>query len=80
MAKIRIKLNHAGIAALMKRSETKEILRSYAERARDGAGDGYELSEYTGRSRANVSVYPGTPEARRDNRENNTLLKAVKNL
>lgn len=82
MAKIRIKLYRGEVRKLMKRPETKEILKGYADAAlsKIGGSHGYEVSQYTGKNRANVSIRAASASARRDNAENNTLLKAVKNL
>ena len=42
------------------------------------AGTGYSVSVFTGVNRVNASVLTETPEAMRENLENNTLLKAVR--
>ena len=39
--------------------------------------EGYEVTTYSGRKRANASVHAETYEARKDNYDNNTLLKAL---
>lgn len=44
----------------------------------DRCGAGYAVDTYDkGKTRNNASVWPSTPEARNDNFENNTLLKAA---
>ena len=53
------------------------MCKSYAVAVQGRAGDGYEVTTYTGRNRANASVHAETYEARKDNYENNTLLKAL---
>lgn len=50
-----------------------EIAREIAGRC----GQGYETDVYTGKNRANASVYAATAAADADNAANNTLLKAM---
>ena len=52
------------------------VVKTYAAAIQGRAGTGYEVDTYVGTNRANASVYPATYEARKDNYENNTLLKA----
>lgn len=50
----------------------------HARRIAANCGSGYATDTYTnGKTRNNASVWPITPEARNDNYENNTLLKAA---
>ena len=59
---------------------SEEVIEALEEKARmvkNIASDGYEISRYSGLTRANVSVYADTKKARQDNIENNTLLKAL---
>lgn len=76
MSKVKFELNRAGVRELMQSQEMLSVCRSYADEIRNRAGDGYEVDTFIGRNRANASVYAATNEARRDNYENNTLLKA----
>lgn len=73
----KFKLNRAGVRALLQSPEMMAICRELAERVQENAGDGYELSEYTGRNRVNVRVKTATPEAMADNMAHNTLLRAL---
>ena len=56
----------------------KNFVMEYATQiqSRCPSGLGYEVSSMVGKTRANASVFAATPEARRDNYQNNTLLKA----
>lgn len=74
---VRFELNWQGLRELMKSDEMKTVLKSYAQSAKNIAGEGYEVSEYTGTNRANASIYAETKRARKDNLINNTLLKAL---
>ena len=77
MSKVKFELNRAGVRALLKSGEMANICKEHADRVRGAAGDGYEVTTYTGRNRVNASVHAETYEARKDNYENNTLLKAL---
>lgn len=77
MAKIKFKLNYQGVRELLKSEEMMAVCKSYADKAVSSLGDGYEASTYTGKSRVNASVIATTYKARKENSENNTILKAV---
>lgn len=78
MAKMKFELNRQGVAELMKSEAMQSVLSDKARAIRDRCGDGYEQTVYVGRNRANASVKAVTRKARRDNKKNNTLLKAVR--
>jgi len=77
MSKVKFELNRAGVRELLRSAEAASICRTYAEGVRSRAGEGYEVTTYSGRNRANASVHAETYEARKDNYDNNTLLKAL---
>lgn len=78
MSKTKIKLVQANVSSeILKAEEVKEYCEKVAEEVASKAGTGYETNTFTGKHRINVSVAPVTPEAKRDNYTNNTLLKAV---
>lgn len=74
----KFELNRNGVAELLKSPAMIEILREKARGIQEAAGDGYEISSYVGKNRANVSVKTKTKKAIRDNNKNNTLLKAMR--
>ena len=76
MSKVKFKLNRAGVRELMKSPEALDVCKDYAYSIRNRCGDGYEVTWLVGKTRANASVAAMTPEAKRDNYEHNTLLKA----
>ncbi|HEP1801721.1 TPA: hypothetical protein VB870_001455 [Streptococcus suis] len=78
MASMKFKLNSAGVRELMKSPEMQAVLTDKANAIRNRAGDGYESDIYVGKARANAMVYADSFKAKRDNKKNNTLLKAVK--
>lgn len=77
MAKVKIELNRAGVAELMKSQEMLSTCESLAQKAAGSLGEGYEVTTFVGKTRANASVNAVTYQARKDNMENNTILKAL---
>ena len=71
-------LNRAGVAELMKSPEMVALLKEKAKAIQDRVGDGYEVSTFTGKNRANISIKTKSRKAIRDNNKNNTLLKALR--
>ena len=61
----------------MKSEEMKQAMKAAADEAVGKLGAGYEADTHTGKTRVNASVYAVTPEARRENLSQNTILKAV---
>ena len=78
MSKEKFKLNRKGVAELMKSKEMQGILTEYASGVKNRCGDGYTQDIYIGKNRANAMVSAETYQAKRDNLENNTILKAVR--
>lgn len=78
MSKFKFILNRAGVRALMQSTEMQSILKSKANNALNSLGEGYKTDAYVGKNRANAMVYADTYQAKRDNLENNTILKAVR--
>lgn len=78
MSNVTIKLNSEGVKELLKSAEIMAECRSHAaEMAATLGADDYEVSEYVGTNRVNVSVRAKTEKALQDNLDNNTMLKAV---
>lgn len=77
MKKTGFELNYEGVGQLLKSEEMKNICKSYADAAARKLGDGYSVSTYTGKTRVNASVRAESFEARKENSQNNTILKAV---
>ena len=78
MSSLKFKLNRSGVRELMKSAEMQSVLTNYASNIRNRCGNGYEQDIYVGSNRANAMVSAATAEAKRDNKKNNTLLKAVR--
>ncbi|HEM5420073.1 TPA: hypothetical protein U1449_001552 [Streptococcus suis] len=78
MARMKFKLNRAGVRKLMKSPEMQAVLTEKANGIRNRAGTGYESDIFVGKTRANAMVYADSFQAKRDNKKKNTLLKVVK--
>ncbi|MGV3085041.1 hypothetical protein [Enterococcus dispar] len=78
MAKMKFKLNHAGVGQLLKSTEMQKVLTDKATGVKNRAGEGYAQDIYVGKTRANAMVYADSFKAKKDNLKNNTLLKAVR--
>ncbi len=74
----KIKLNRAGVRQLLKGPEMQKVLSDKATAIRERAGVGYKQDTYIGKTRANAMVSAVTAKAKKDNKKNNTLLKAVR--
>lgn len=78
MSKTKFVFKLAGLNTLMRSAEMAAVLNSAAQKIQRAAGEGYAAEEarpltFTGIT----SVYAETYEAKVDNSENNTLLKAA---
>lgn len=76
--KMVFKLNRAGVRQLLKSQQMMSICKDHAGRAVERLGDGYEADSYVGVNRVNASVRAVSYEARKENAESNTILKAVR--
>lgn len=76
MARPKITLNHGAIDALLKSPAVQSELKRRTDRAAASAGQGYRSEVTVGRTRALAEVWPDTPDARRDNARNHTLMRA----
>jgi len=75
---VKIKLNRAGVKALLRSEEMRTTCEKHASEIARRCGEGYETNTFVGRNRVNAQVMASTYEAKRDNAENNTILKAVR--
>ena len=74
----KFELNRKGVAELMKSDGMQAVLNDHASAIRNRCGGGYEQDIFVGKNRANAMVRAETLKAKKDNSNNNTLLKAVK--
>lgn len=80
MTNLKIELDRAGVAALLKGPETRNMVQSFGQAVAQRAGTGYGARTHDSGQRQICNVYAATPEARQDNLDNNTLIKAMGNL
>ena len=78
MSSVRIELNSDGVRALLRSGEMMAECEKRANEAVGRVGAGYTVSTHTGKNRVNASIEAETYEAKRDNMENNTILKALR--
>lgn len=74
---MKFKLNGKGVRTLLQSEGMQGVLNGYAVTTASNAGGGYGHNMVVGKRRAIARVYAATVKARRDNNENNTLLKAL---
>ncbi|CAM4225651.1 hypothetical protein [Erysipelothrix aquatica] len=77
MSKPKIELNNSAIRDLLRGEDVQNALSSRANSIKSKLGEGYETDIYVGKNRANASIRAESKEAKRDNKKNNTLLKAM---
>ena len=78
MKKVKVVLNRAGVRELLRSDEMESMLGKKASDIRGRCGEGYEADSYKGKNRAKATVWTATPDAMRDNSNNNTLLKGMR--
>ena len=77
LSKVKIELNSAGIKELLHSDGIKAALSEAGERVQSRAGDGYDAFPVEMPGRSIVRVSATTKEARKDNSDNNTLVRAL---
>lgn len=77
-SKIRIVLNSPNIRKYLLTPEVRGMVLSRAEQIAKQCGEGYEAGAKRMQTRQIAFVEADTKEARQDNLDNNTILKAVK--
>lgn len=78
MAKVRFELDKVGVGQLLKGPEMQSLLSGMGSQRASIAGDGYASAVHVFKKRAVANIYVDTPEAERDNNDNNTLLKVLR--
>lgn len=76
--KVKFELNRDGVRQLMQSDEMMAVVRSYADKALSSLGADYEVTTMTGKTRVNAEVKAVTYKAKKDNLENNTILKSLR--
>lgn len=70
-------LNSKGVRDLLRSDEMMQAVKVEADAAVAVLGAGYEADAHTGKNRVNASVYAVSKAAKRENLQQNTILKAV---
>jgi len=78
MNKMQFKLNSSGVSSLLKSTEMQSVLEKRASAIKNRCGEAYEQDIFVGKNSANAMVRAETTKAKKDNYNNNTLLKAVR--
>lgn len=78
MSNLKIVLNRAGVRALLRSEEMMQVCKNHANSALERLGPGYEVTTLTGKNRVNAEISAKTHKARKENLENNTILKALR--
>lgn len=73
----KFKLNGKGVVELLKSAEMQSVIEEYANNCAMQAGNGYASDNVMSSDRVKAFVYADSDDARRDNNENNTLLKVI---
>ncbi len=76
--KVDFKLNKEGVKQLMRSQEMMNVCKSYADKSIASLGQGYEVSTYVGENRVNAEVGAISYRARKENLQNNTILKSLR--
>lgn len=74
---VKIKWNRGAFAELRKERGVMSDLIRRGRAIQAQAGPEYEVSPFTGKNRARVSVAAFTPEARRKNARSNDLIRSL---
>ena len=78
MSKVMIELNSEGVRELLRSSEMMSICEEHANRALSRLGDGYAVTKHVGKNRVNAQIKAETFKARKENLENNAILKSLR--
>ena len=78
MGNIKFELNKDGVRQLLQSPEMLNVCKGYADNAKNALGEGYEVTTRVGKTRVNAEIAATTYKARKDNSENNTILKALR--
>lgn len=74
---VKVVLNTSGVRGLLKSQEMQAVCVQHANKALSKLGDGYEVTSMLGENRCNAEVAAVSRKAKKENSENNTIMKAV---
>lgn len=74
----KIKLNRGGVRQLLRSEEMQQICNDFAFEAKAKLGDGYDVTYRRGKNRVNASIGAVGADAIRENKRDNSIIKALK--
>lgn len=77
MSKVKVKLNGAGVRELLLSDEIKRFIEDTGRNISNRAGAGYGIDTHKTATRHITNVFAEDATARKDNLQNNTLLRAL---
>lgn len=77
MAKVRIELNHDGVAKLLKSAGVQADLKRRGDAIAEAAGEGMEADAAIGATRARATVRTATPAAMEREATDRALTRAI---
>ena len=77
MSSFQFELNKDGVKELLQSAEMQSIVGEYGQQILNIAGDGYEVVNAVGKTRATSKIHPVTAKAYYSNRKHKTLQKAL---
>ena len=75
---VEVKLNREGVRELLRSDEAKDLCQQLASAISSRAGDGFEVTTYTGENRVNASVHAASDAALQRCLDENVLIKAIR--
>ncbi len=75
---VKFELNRQGVRELMQSDEMMAVVSRLANESLATLGDGYEVTTLVGKTRVNAEIAAVTYQARKENSENNTILKSLR--
>lgn len=77
MSDFQFELNREGVKELLQSAEMQSVVGEYGQRIQEICGEGYEVVNAVGKTRATSKVHPTTAKAYYSNRKHKTLQKAL---
>lgn len=78
MANFKFELNKSGVRELLLSDEMQKACSNYTNKALSNLGEGYEVTDHKGKNRVNSEIAAVSYQARKENSENNTILKSLR--
>lgn len=76
--KVDVRINYSGVSELLNSTEMKNYLEDTASNIANRCGEGYNYDVKSMGTRVIASVYTETDQAKKDNADNNTIMKNLR--